>query len=410
MRYVLATFLVLTLGCSVTTGGEDEDETIDRAGIRFLNGIADAPPLSVTVTVDTNVPDITNLRPGELSRYIGIDAGGFTLRVGATDGTTRPSDLFNPIPTVSGQGAQDRWLIVFSGTMAAPKYAAYVERRNDGHFVANDAVGPVPVGSSQLRLINATRADALVSLNAETPPVAIADVAIDALGQATVIADTAFDATLTTPAGAWPLTIPALPSALDVSLVVLSDPLRTVLFPAQQGASVTQPVALETSAVIVNAFGTARTFTVGGTAYTLEPGAQTARAFVPSTFVATSDADTSDPIALGAGAYTIVLAPEADGTGLTAFAYSSGSGTRAVNAVIDAEALAVTVASGTSLGTAIAYGAAGPAVTLAADGSGITATAGAQSFTEAIAIPATTVLVVVSGDVAGTVRFTLVAR
>lgn len=425
MRHLLVVLALVGTACSVGIGDENEQDTINRSGIRVFNALVGAPAMSVTVS-GSPVADAANLQALEATQYVGRDAGTFPLRLVATDGSV----TFTPRNLGQGYGSRDRMLVVLSGpaTEAGLRTPIFRERRNDGNFERDVTVVPVPGGRTRLRLVNATVDIASVTFTLYGAQYTLGldgDVVVDAPEadapaewRQTVPADVAFPVSLTDGTTTDVSDCPALPSASDATILAVgstggtgASTFRMVYLPSPQGANAPAPVVLDANptVVVVNGTGAAASIAVGpAEAATVAAGAALAAQQSAPLFAATVDGVAVPPVALE-GAALVVLAPS--GSGIAAYVFGSAlpaGAVQAVNLIVGSGARDVRLGTAT-LGTDLVYGAAGPVTTASvATATTLTATTDTSTYTFALPATANAQFLVLTGDAAGDVVATII--
>lgn len=393
---IVALSLFAGAACSVGIGDEDEQDTVNRAGVRVFNAMVGAPAIGVRVAGDINVPDAEPFNTFDATQYVGVDAGGAVIRLYAAGSSTQSYAFTIGNGTgVERLAPRDRWLAVLAGDYSTgPRALHFRERRNDGTFTAGvDATTPSST-QTYLSVINATMDAQPVTLD-----VGDWNVTLEADQQdfRLVAAATALVTTATSGTSTIVSELPALPAAADASLVVtgsVASGLRLVYLPSPLGATASAPVELSAnpSVTLVNAIGRAvsvRT-TADATALALAANGTLAGIAATSSFAPeVGEADQTAfaaiaPVALdSATSYLIVLTE--DDAGISAIAYADVTGVntlRAYNFVVDAGATDVALTPGVSLGSDLVYSAAGNVAAVTLDTiTGMTATTSAETYT-----------------------------
>ncbi len=429
---ILGSCLVALAAC----GGNDDDlgdDTIKRAQVRVVQAVVDAPVLDVYVTTAARLPAFPRVASGAGTGRVGLDQDAnyqFIARV--------PGD-----PTILAQldirlPAQARQLILVSGAInpGPGEQPITITAFND------DRIDP-GAGKTLLRVVNATltgtTVDAsLVDLRPDgtgrlvETTVAFAGLAYVGGVDTEVAANRPLPVAVAITRSAEPLvvettqfTVPALPPASDVTIVVIgsTEPevdgvrtLRLLAVPEVSPANTTPLTSVQQNpfAVFVNGVpGSEPSLVVDGTALEVPYSTVSPLIQVPTALSATLGTQTAslDGALDPASTYLVVLARDPLGGGITMYAYrdvladSVETRVRAINATAGAGARDIMFDPAPVLGTDLVVGAASSgAGTLITDPAAITAVlatrAAATTLTYTTSITAAARYVVLIGDAA----------
>lgn len=418
--------LGICLAALVACGGDNDDgldDTINRAQVRVVQAVVDAPVLDIYVTSAARLPAFPRVASGAGTGSVGLDQNAdyqFIARV--------PGD-----PTILAQldirlPERDRQLLLVSGALnPAPG-----EQPMTITAFEDEDPQDLAAGQTRLRVLNATVDGATINASlvdlrpgannqlVETP------VAINGLAPVTgVELDVLANRLLPVTVGTTLFTAPALAPAGRETIAVIGSTapdasgeraLRLLRIPRTSPSNTTPLVSVQQNplAVFVNGVPGAETqLTVNGATIALPYSAVSPIIQVPTTLSVTlgATAATIDGTLDPAATYIIVLSGDALGDGITMYAYrdaladSTETRVRAINATVGAGAREIAFAPAPVLGTDLVVGAASTSVgTLVADPTTVTAITATPitgtTFTYTTGITAAARYIVLVGDAA----------